>query len=108
MALLLNYETKSGFKCSESYWKVIETNINWLNRTAHVVLAGWVNAKAKEDGKSPMDTKSYDYTEENFPFDEQELKSEGVSTRTIAYEAIKAPKVEGEVDQNVFSSAVDI
>lgn len=107
MALRINLPDQYGNGGVE-HWSVIETNINWLNRTAHVVLAGWVNEKAKTDGKQPLDSKSYDYDSATFPFDEEALKGEGVSTRTVAYAEIKAPKIEDGKDLNVFSSAVDI
>jgi hypothetical protein len=122
MALQITLPDRYG-NGGTKYWKIIETNINWLNSTAHVVMAGWVSEQARLDGKEPLDSIAYDFTADNFPFVISELDKEGVNTLTVAYEAIKAPKIateevapikEGdpvttkEVDQNVFSSAVDI
>lgn len=76
------------------WWVVIETNINWLNETAHVTVAGWVDEKAYLDGKQPLDSKSYDYTADNFPFKISELDKPDVNTLSVAYEAIKAPQGE--------------
>lgn len=76
------------------HWVVIETNINWLTESAHVTVAGWVDEKAYLDGKQPMDTKYYDYTKDDFPFQLSELDKPDVNTLSVAYEAIKAPKSE--------------
>lgn len=115
MSLKINLPDRYGNGGVE-YFKIIETNINWLNNTAHVVVAGWINEQARIDGKEPMDSIAYDFTADNFPFVISELDKEGVNTLSVAYEAIKEPKVETvqvgeqtqEIDQNVFSSAVDI
>lgn len=98
------------------YWKIIETNINWLNSTAHVTVGGWVSEQARLDGKDPLDTRSYDFMADNFPFVISELDKEGVNTLSVAYEAITKPKIETvqtgeqvqEIDKNEFSSAADI
>lgn len=90
------------------YFKIVETNINWLTRSAHIVLAGWINEQARLDGKEPMDTKSFDLAGDEFPFDIEKLSEEGVNTLSVAYEVIKEPKIEEEKDTNVFSKAVDL
>ncbi len=80
------------------WWVVIETNINWLRETAHVVVAGWINEQAYLDGKQPIDSKSYDYSGDDFPFKIEELDKAGVNTLSVAYEKIQEPKIVEEIE----------
>ncbi len=105
MAMQLNLPDKFGNGGVE-WWVVVETNINWLTETAHVTLAGWVNERAYLDGKQPIDSKSYDYTAENFPFKIVELDKPDVNTLSVAYDAIKNPKSEYEPSE--FSASIKV
>ena len=59
-----------------TYWNVIQLNINYLTRTAHVQTAGYLTEQARRDGKMPIDFRTYDFDQDNFPFTGQEPISE--------------------------------
>ena len=50
------------------YWKIVATNINWLSKTAHVELAGWLTEEARRAGKSPIMSRTFEWHANNFPF----------------------------------------
>lgn len=92
-----------------SYWKIIESNINWLTKNSHIVMAGYVDKQARDDLRQPLDFRSYDWANDEFPFDVLALSEEGHNTLTIAYEKIKQPKLNDEgVDTNEFTNALDV
>ncbi len=91
MALLK--EIKTVYGVSASYWRIVETNINWLSRCAHVTIAGYVDGEARNTGNQPLMLMHFDFFDYNFPFTKEE------AVRREAYEAIKTmPEFAGAED----------
>lgn len=84
MALLKTIPTAYGVDAE--YWKVVETNTDWLNRRSHVTMHGWLDQQARVDDKTPLTSRVYDWLGDDFPFVESEPQNE----REIAYLKIKA------------------
>jgi hypothetical protein len=92
MALLKNLQKdNTGVFCE--YWRLAQVNISYLRKDCHIDLVGYVNKAARDDGKEPIDSRSFDWAESEFPFNEDEPQNE----REIAYEKIKAIKVKETV-----------
>lgn len=51
------------------YWRVIETNINYVDRTAHIAFGGYLNRAMRLGGAKPADSIAFDFSPDNFPFD---------------------------------------
>lgn len=106
MALLKTKTQPTGTTCE--YWKVIETNINWLNQSAHVSLAGFLDQAARQAGKQPLEAVSFDWSGEDFPFTLSVLDQENENTVKVAYEKIKESKLDEEGNEtNFFVDAID-
>lgn len=117
MALVKTKTLENGFEAE--YWKVLETNINYLNKNSHVTIGLYKDKQARIDGKRPVETQSFDWAGDNFPFTVGAMEQENVIA--ISYEKIKEPKLETVVipgidgepdteeqrDSNFFSDAVD-
>lgn len=93
MALIKSIST--GFGIDATYWKIVDLNINWLDKNSHISLLGWADKTARDAGLNPLDQRSFDYSGEEFPFIDEEPQNE----RETAYTKIK------ETDE--FADAVD-
>ena len=92
-----------------SYWKIIETNINWLTKNSHCTLAGYVNQQARLDNKQPLESQSFDWSGDQFPFSLDVLNQEDENVIKVAYGKIKESKLdENNVEQNWFADAEDL
>jgi hypothetical protein len=85
MALKIEKDTNYGV--SATYWKIIETNINYLSKNSRVVVAGYIDQKARDNGKEPLAGFGFDWNGEEFPFSVDALTEE--NPVKIAYEKIK-------------------
>jgi hypothetical protein len=93
---------------SGDYHKIVETNINWASRGSHVTLATYLNQQARLDGKNPLETTSFDWSGDEFPFDLPTLDAEGMNTIKVAYTKIKESKLDEEGNEtNWFADAID-
>lgn len=66
MALKIN--KPSEFGVDATYWRVMETNINWAEQKAHVTIAGYLTKKARTNGSQPLISYSMDWQGEEFPY----------------------------------------
>lgn len=68
MAYLKDIPTHFGF--GAYYWKIVQININVLERTARVELAGFISEAARRGYPStrPIADRAYDFGPHNFPF----------------------------------------
>ena len=90
------------------YWRVIETNINWQNKSSHVVIAGYINKKARTDNKQPIECVAFDWSGTEFPFELDVLNEENENTVAIAYKKIKESVVNDKKEEtNWFADAID-
>lgn len=91
-----------------SYHKIIETNINWLNRDSHVVIATYLDQQARSNGRSPLTSVGFDWSGAEFPFEIELLDEVGENVLHVAYEKIKLPILNEEgSDINIFSNSED-
>lgn len=68
MALLKTFPTDYSENIQAVYWKIVESNINWLDSIAHVVIAGYVSEADRMAGMRFIATRSYDWSGDDFPF----------------------------------------
>lgn len=57
-------EAPSG--ADATYWIPVEVALNFLARVGRVTVAGYVNAAARQNGKTPLDFKHLEVTPEAF------------------------------------------
>lgn len=50
------------------YWKIVQTDVNWVRKSCVVTLAGWVNKDARDNGKDPFSYEAFTWGGEQFPF----------------------------------------
>lgn len=93
MALLKSIEVNNS-GIFATYWNVIQLNVNYLARTAHVQLAGYLTEQARRDGKMPIDFRTYDFDQDNFPF----IGNEPISERQEFYTWLMTHRVERVVE----------
>ena len=76
------------------YWKIIETNINYLTKNSHVTMAGYISEQTRLDGKNPATSVAFDWAGDEFPFGLDVLSEEGENAVKVAYKKIKESKME--------------
>ncbi len=114
--MALQISIPNNYGTNTTYWKIVDLNINWLTKSSHVTLCGWVDKDARLDGKQPTDQRTYDWSGDDFPFDIAVLDEEDVNGLKIAYEKIKSlnnstPNIEPGVPDTItpgeFNEAID-
>lgn len=111
MALKLSTANPYDGEATDAYWKIVETNINWLTRSSHVTLACYLNQDSRIALKQPITSRSFDWSGDEFPFDFNELDEAGNNTVKLAYEKIKSLTTtdeEGNVIPGEFANAQDV
>ena len=48
------------------YWKISETNLNYISKTGTIKMLGYVSEQARLDGKQNLDFRTFEVSEENF------------------------------------------
>jgi hypothetical protein len=103
MALKLTKTFPQGYQ--GGYWKLIQTNVDWLNRTSHVDLALYLDKATRDSkpGQGVMFCQGFDWSGDDFPF------VDGVDLRGSAYKKIKNPILDKDGNNtNPFTEAIDI
>ena len=91
-----------------NYWKIVETNINWLDKFSHVTLAGYLSRDARLAEKRPFEIQSFNWSGDEFPFGLDILNQEDENIVHIAYNKIKESKLDEEGNEtNFFADAKD-
>ena len=93
--MALNLTKNNSFGGTTSYWKVVDLNINWLNKISSVSLCGWTDEAARVALYRPTEQRNFEFSGDDFPFVEEEPQNE----REIAYSKIK--------ETEEFSEAID-
>ena len=94
MALDIKKDTMYGI--SATYFKILETNINYLNGVCHVTLAGYADKVARDAGAEPLMLIHFDWPEgpdgvvKNMPITISEQNKLDKNTVSIAYTVIKS------------------
>jgi len=109
MALIKSTNLPYDGEAVEAYWKIIETNINWLTKSSHVTISAWIDQEARENGKQPFASKSFDWSGADFPFGIETLDEEGNNAVKISYTKIKESILDDEGNEtNEFINSVDV
>jgi len=87
MALEITKTTQYGNNAT--YWRVVETNVNWIRDDSHVTLAGYISSKERNAGNAPIATVNLDWPSEDNPFVLSELDKANTNTISVAYKKIK-------------------
>lgn len=64
MALQKSIETNFGIPAT--YWKIIKTDFDYLNKSGTLVLCGYISEQSRQDGKSHIDVRHYRVISQNF------------------------------------------
>lgn len=100
MALQKQKDTQFGIKVN--YWKVVKTNIDWLNKKSNIIMAGYENEAFRKSDKSPLVQISFGYEEVLGTNNEISIVFPFIPTDNIvakSYELIKqAPDFVGSLD----------
>ena len=81
------YTTRDGVTHENSYWKVIEVNLNTIEKRGQVTFNGYHDEAARDDMKQPIDQKTYVVSSDIYDtyFDTKELDKEDVNTVKNSY-----------------------
>jgi len=91
MAILKKVDTAFGVEAE--YHKIVLTNINWLERKAHIEIVVYVNQEAREKNKQFLDGTTIDIFDEEFDY----TPDDNIVAKT--YDKLKLlPEFEGAVD----------
>jgi len=104
MALIKSTNLPYDGEAVEAYWKIIETNINWLTKSSHVTISAWIDQEARENGKQPFTSRSFDWSGDEFDFD---VEGKLVSQAYIKIKAETVKDQEGNETPGEFANAVD-
>lgn len=99
-----NLETTSSTGIPVTYWKISQTNLNYIARVAEVHLLAYYSKEAREaNGSAYIERKVVRVKEDDFDkiFSADVLKPEGKEPRLMLYEHIKAT-------EDFFATAVDL
>jgi len=100
MALKISRKTTYGVNAE--YWKVTETNINWHEKQATIILSGFANEKVRLDGAFPITKQTFGWIGADFPF-----TFDG-KTVEETYEKIKKSQLDADGNElNVWAKAED-
>lgn len=86
MAIILQKDDDFGGTGAQ-YWRVVETNINYNDKTSQVVLFGYVNKQQRELNKRPVKIKKYSWNGADFPFSANAMNEK--NPIKISYNLIK-------------------
>lgn len=50
-----------------AYWRITETHVNWLTRTLHVTLGGYISEETRRQGKAPLASWQKVFRGKDFP-----------------------------------------
>lgn len=104
MAIKLARILDTGF--TGDYWKIIQTNINYLDKYSNIVMALFKDKVARDAGKSPITSVSYGWHGDDFPFS---IAAMSVTNPVeISYKKIKASKIINGLETNEFANGVDV
>ena len=96
MALIKTFNLDTGVDAS--YWKVIDAHYDYINKSCSFRLGGWLDKKARKDGKRYITERSY-YAQ---------FKPPQSDLRDAIYTWLKTPEViEGNAMVAEFSDATD-
>ena len=97
MALQLEHEVPSGVR--GDYWKILQISMDFLNEHAVVTIGLYKNKTAREANKQALETFTFDWYGEDYPFDLEQLSAAKSNPITIAYNKIKKMRIDDQSDE---------
>ena len=64
MALNQIIQHSTGAYCN--YWRVVNTNLDYKNKSANIVLYGYVSQEARDSNKTNLDTRTFIVNDSDF------------------------------------------
>lgn len=64
MALQKTIQHPTG--ATSSYWRVVNTNLDYISDIAYVVIVGYIDEQTRLDNRSPLDQRNYSVIGDNF------------------------------------------
>ena len=101
MAIIKSIDTQYGVVAS--YWKVSTLNVDWHNKRCELVMAGYADEQAREDGKNPIEFRWFNFFDTDFylTFDGNNVQE--------SYDRLDHPIFDSNGnDINVFQGATDL
>lgn len=93
--MALEIEIQTGYGVTASYWRITKIDERF-NEGVYIELSGYYDQASRLSNKLPLDSKQLFFTDI-------------IDTdREIAYNRIKQSNIIDDVDQNIFSSAIDV
>lgn len=90
------------------YWKVAQCNMNTLDNSCHITMCLYKDEASKDAGCGVMDSVSFNWSGDDYPFPVSELDKTGKNPIKIAYGEIKKSKKDEEGNEtNFFVDAID-
>lgn len=101
MAMQVNYTNPAGIDVT--YWKIIELNINYIQKFARIRLAGYKDINTRQDNMEFVESKYYNITPLKFDeyFSVNALDNENVNPVKQSYFYIKQ-------NDELFNNAIDV
>lgn len=89
MALQAAYTAPSGAVFNESYWRVVDIGINFINQEVSILVHGYINEYTRTAGLEPMNTITLRLGPDKFQqfFSRELLASNSIQAQ--AYAAVK-------------------
>lgn len=107
--MALSKQKQTSYGVPVSYWRIIETNINWDAYHCNVCLAGYVSPEARASGAKPVLAETFVFSGANFPFIGLNFASATLNDVFGAiYGKIKQSKLENNQETNFFADASDV
>ena len=107
MALQITLPTNYGVNAT--YHKVIKSDIDYLNQSAHVVLAGYADQNACANGNQPLSMTIFDWMGSDYPFSTSAQDAAGADTLGLSYLKIKQSKLDSQgVETNFWVNAINV
>jgi len=92
MALQLEHELATGVKAN--YWKIVRIDIDFQNKYTGVTVGLYKDKAARDTDKQVLETFTFEWYGDDFPFDLEKLSKPNVNPVTIAYDKIKKMRPE--------------
>lgn len=64
MSLLIEKHTPFGASVKARYWRVVQTNINWYNRTAAIQLVGFTDEASYKSGAQAIAQVTFEWLQD--------------------------------------------
>jgi hypothetical protein len=86
VAKVMTFTDAAGNTYQTSYWRVVQINIDVVNRSATIILCAYRDATARRQNKAPVDTRTYFVNDAQF--DDLMANSDARKFVSLAYSGV--------------------